>query len=165
MTLTSMRDLLKDGGVWCVAATVQLLDGATQHYRRAANGQIIVSVVTNLQAVPIEAFLLGGDFAGRGFWMIPAVGTEVMICFDNGDFEGDAFIVATIGRAPQNLDGEVTIISDSVVKIVADKVNICEANEVGLTAEGVVVGTGMDPFTGQTYNALGNSSGKVFAKK
>lgn len=35
----------------------------------------------------------------------------------------------------------------------------------GIVGEGVVVGTGIDPFTGQTYNALQNASTNVFVKK
>jgi hypothetical protein len=31
--------------------------------------------------------------------------------------------------------------------------------------DGVVHGSGFDPFTGQTYTALGNTSRKVFARK
>lgn len=35
----------------------------------------------------------------------------------------------------------------------------------GPTADGVVVGSGIDPFTGQTYTTLQNASTVVFAKK
>lgn len=39
------------------------------------------------------------------------------------------------------------------------------AETAGPTSEGIVPGTGIDPFTGATYNQLGNASARVFAKK
>lgn len=162
MTLTAMRDLLKDERIWCVAATVRIHEGDDTYFERTRNGQISVSVVTNQHAVPISALLAGGDANSRGYWIIPSIGTEVIVAFDNGEFEGDAYIVGTIGKSPTEITEEVTIIADTTVKIVADKVNICGANEV---TEGVVVGSGIDSFTGSPYHALGNTSTRVFAKK
>lgn len=117
MSLTALRDLLEDERVWCVAATVQLHEGESEHFARASNGQIMVSVITNQHAVPIWAQLRGGDFSRRGVWTIPAIGTEVILNFDNGEFEGDPYIIGVIGRAPEDLDGEVTLIIDNKVKI------------------------------------------------
>lgn len=47
-----------------------------------------------------------------------------------------------------------------------DRVDVggtCDTNP--LTGEGVVVASGIDPFTGASYGTLGNASTRVFAKK
>lgn len=118
MTLTAMRDLLSDERIACVAATVQLHEGQTEHFRRdAITGQIIVTVITNQNGVSIDALLKAGDISGRGLWIIPAIGTEVFVCFDMGEFEGDAYIVGYMGRAPDQLDDGITLIIDEKVQI------------------------------------------------
>lgn len=100
MTLAATRDMLKDERVWCIAARVELHDGDTQHYEINGEGQIIVSVRTLRHGVPIWAVLRGGDSEGRGVWQIPSIGTEVIVEFDDGMFEGDAYIVGTHGNPP-----------------------------------------------------------------
>lgn len=118
MTMTAMRDLLAGEGVWCVAATVQLHKGELTHFQKQRNGQLMISVVTNQHAVPFWATYKGGDILGRGIWMIPGIGTEVMLCFDQGDFEGDAFIVSMFGSAPDEAVAEnITLLIDDTVEI------------------------------------------------
>lgn len=92
-----MRDMLADDRVWTVLATVALHEGESQHYATNDDGDLEVTVVTNQHRVEIRAVLgalVGG--AGRGVWMIPDVGTEVMVAFADGDFEGDAVIVGAM---------------------------------------------------------------------
>lgn len=118
MTMTAMRDLLAGDGIWCVAATIQVLKGETAHFQKQRNGQLMVSVVTNQHAVPMWAAFKGGDILGRGLWVIPGVGTEVLVCFDMGEFEGDAFVVAPFGSAPDAaLVPNVTLVIDDTVEI------------------------------------------------
>lgn len=117
MTMTAMRDLLAGEAVWCVAATVQLHDGEVEFFKKQSNGQLMISVVTNQHAVPMWATYKGGDIIGRGIWAIPGIGTEVFVGFDQGDFEGDAFIVAPFGSAPDALTANITLVIDDTVEI------------------------------------------------
>lgn len=143
-----------------MAARVALHDGDDEHFFFTDEGHIAISVITLRHGIPVTALLCGGADNGHGVWFIPPIGTEVIINFDDGELEGDAYLVAIHGHAPSNLvPGKVFIRGDVV--------NLCDADESVNPAqrEGVVVGSGIDPFTGQTYNALGNASSKVFAKK
>lgn len=116
MTLQATRDMLaSEAGVMCFAATVQLHDGETEHWERSAEGAMTISVVTNQHAVPINAILKGGGNNGQGFWFIPSIGTEVLIAFENGDFDGDAYIVGIHGHSPTGLQpGTLLVLGDNV---------------------------------------------------
>lgn len=124
----------------------------------------------------------GENFQAYGFTSIPLAGAEAVVVFPNGDRE-HPLIVAVADRRYRPTGGEpgeVTIYNHTgaKAKFTKDgdieltpapgrKVVIAGADSSGdpATSEGVVVGTGIDPFTGQTYNALQNASSKVFAKK
>jgi hypothetical protein len=47
----------------------------------------------------------------------------------------------------------------------AGNIIMANASVNPISGDGVVTGTAIDPFTGQTQNVLGNASAKVFAKK
>jgi hypothetical protein len=153
-----MKELLSDERIWTIAARVEKHKNDSEHYEMTDEGHMVVSVITLRHGVPIKAILNGGGNNGHGVWFIPPIGTEVVVNFDDGQFEGDAYIVGIHGHAPSALE-------PGKVLIRGDVVNLCDADENPLTGEGVVIGTGIDPFTGQTYNALQNASTKVFAKK
>jgi len=110
MTLASMKELFADDHVWCLAAVVALHDGETEHYEVNKEGQMSVQVRTHLHDVQITAILRGG-----GAWYIPDVGTEVMIAFDEGEFEGDAYIMNLYGDTPSGLvPGKFFILADEI---------------------------------------------------
>jgi hypothetical protein len=112
MALTALRDLLDEDKIWCLAARVALHDGRTQHYEVSEEGAMTVSVRTHRGDVQIDALLKGG-----GFWRIPPIGAEVMLCFDDGEFEGDAYIVATSEDSPDGLaPDKIFILADSTVE-------------------------------------------------
>ncbi len=112
-----------------------------------------------------------------GFSSVPLAGAEAVLVYPNGDRSHPLAIAVSdrryrpAGGAP----GEVTVYNNAGAKVTLrangdielqpgplGKVIAAGANPV---TEGVVVGTGIDPFTGLTYTALGNASIKVFAKK
>lgn len=64
-------------------------------------------------------------------------------------------------------DGTVEVTQGSGVFIRVSAAGEVSIGGIGLTAllNGVVVGGGVDPFTGATYGALGNASAVVMAKK
>lgn len=111
-----------------------------------------------------------------GFTSVPLAGAEAVVAFPNGDRSHPLVITASdrryrpTGGAP----GSVTLYHYSGTKVLllangnielqpGPGGNVIMAGASAL--EGVVVGTGIDPFTGQAYATLGNASSKVFAKK
>lgn len=115
-----------------------------------------------------------------GFSSVPLPGAEAVVVFPNGDRE-HPLVVSVSDRRHRPRDGEpgeVTMYSHTGAKAVfkangdvevtaapGGKIIFQGATTTGPTSEGVVVGTGIDSFTGSTYNVLGNASSKVFAKK
>jgi hypothetical protein len=110
LTLQATRDLLKDDRIWCVAAHVALHKGEERHWFIGKEGQMLVSVLTNQHGSEIWAILDGGGRSGRGYWEVPAPGTELLIGFDHGEYEGEAYIVGMHGRCPTDLTDEKTIV-------------------------------------------------------
>lgn len=119
--VANLRKLLQDEREWVVAASVTVLDGQSSHFEVNDEGDVIVSCVTHLHAVPIWANLdsLAGGSDGSGVWHIPDPGTEVKIGFDHGDFEGEAYILmrGSGGKAPQGLGPGIVFVLGSNVQI------------------------------------------------
>ena len=67
--------------------------------------------------------------------------------------------------APDRVSPDRVILVSSVpVEITAPKVILGpDPGDIIEATDGVVTGQGLDPFTGQTYAALGNTSSRVFA--
>jgi phage baseplate assembly protein V len=114
-----------------------------------------------------------------GFSSVPHAGAEAVVVFPNGD-RSHPLVVSVADRRHRptgGAAGEVVMYhsSGSTIRMKASgDIEVTAAGKTifhgastaaGPTGEGVVVGTGIDPFTGQTYSALGACSSKVFAKK
>lgn len=141
MSLVHLKHLLRDERVWCVAARVEVLDGQSAHFDTNAEGDLIVSCLTVNHDVPIWANLdsLAGGANGEGVWFIPDPGTEVMIAFDDGDFEGEAHIVSRTsgGRAPAGLGpGKIFVIGARIEVRATSKVLIASPIIEAADAEG-----------------------------
>lgn len=119
MAMSSMRDALRDERVPAVAARVAVHDGETSHFTVNDEGDLIVSVVTAGAGVPLWANLHGVDKAGHGQIWIPAVGTEVIVIFDDGNFEGEAYIAASYPSGSARTSWE-----PGTLYLVADKVSV-----------------------------------------
>jgi hypothetical protein len=92
--MQNMREAMRDDRSHTIAARVQKHEGESKHYEVNAEGDLIVSVVGVLSGTPIWAnlgALCGGN--GKGVWVIPDEGVEVIVAFDDGDFEGEAYII------------------------------------------------------------------------
>lgn len=108
-------------------------------------------------------------FSQYGLASRPKAGsdTEVIVIKVGGE-SGHPVVIASRDKSIQvSLDGDEVAIFNStgaLVKVCAD--GTIELGDSGLGAtDGVVHGAGIDPFTGSTYTALGNTSGVVRAKK
>jgi phage baseplate assembly protein V len=117
-----------------------------------------------------------------GDYSLPEANTPVVCLILDGDL-GVGFVLGAIytesDEAPIDDDGareiagaDVRIADDgATVKVRGDAVNVgddtVQLGGEGLIAaqHGVVVGSGIDSFTGATYFALQNASSKVLAKK
>jgi len=150
---------------------VRKFSGETSHFEvDTENGTN--EILVDVELIPSGtrcACRLG--FGNDGVYRIPRVNSEVAVLVpydpsslikDSLDFE--PIIVGVLNvSAPSQLNG------DDIVVVEATKVHILSSDiKLGTTPgalDGVVVGSGIDPFTGSTYNALGNSSAKVKAQK
>lgn len=128
-SLENLRDLLRDERVAAVAAHVALHAGETSFWFVNDEGDIVISVVTNQHGVELHANLdviAGGS--GRGIYMLPALGDEVLIGFDDGDFEGEAYVISRTaggGGAPEGLaPGKVVVVGLEVLVHSGD--GVCE---------------------------------------
>lgn len=118
MSLANLRELVKDDRIHVVAAVVAVLVGETAHYYVNTEGDVVVSCLVHQAGTPIWANLSALVGArGQGVWVIPDPGVEVMLGFDHGDFEGEAYLLACFpsGRSPAGLaPGKVFVIGMSV---------------------------------------------------
>jgi len=123
------------------------------------DGQVWVDVVIMPTEAPMTCRLSTVAGApGNGVWMVPPEGTEVAIAFPGGSVENGGIIIGILSAAPGGTaEGRIVIVADEVIL----------GNPSGQNAlqNGVVVGGGIDPFTGQTYATLQNASSKVLAEK
>ncbi|KKK59089.1 hypothetical protein LCGC14_3037880 [marine sediment metagenome] len=134
--------------------------------------------ISVLESEPIDD---AEHFQQYGFSSVPLTGAEAVVVFPGGD-HAHPLVVAIDDRRhrPTGLKGgEVTVYhqSGSFILLRDDgsiglrpkagkTIDILEvgAGSLGATDE-VVHGTGIDPFTGATYKALGSTSGKLRAEK
>jgi len=129
MTLQSLRDLTKDDSVHCCAARIELHEGETEYHAINDEGYVIISCVTLNGGIPVWANLsLDVDESGRGIWKLPALGTEVLLCSDHGEFEGELYLVGKLPR-PKGLPPDLT--DSTTIVMQGDKVI---ARSVGGTA-------------------------------
>jgi hypothetical protein len=162
-----LRRLLGDGHACVSLAKVARHEGEADFWAVNDDGDLEISVLTHQHEVPVQALLgalVGG--AGKGVWAIPSEGTEVVIAHAEGGFEGDAVIVAVLptGQVPVGLAPDRVVVVGAEVHVLSDDVQLGAAG-LDAAASGVVVGGGVDPFTGATYAELNSTSSVVKARK
>lgn len=161
-----LRKLVDDGHACLSLARVARHEGESDFWAVNADGDIEIQVLTHQHEVPITA-ILGALVGGKGFgvWALPPDGCEVLVAHAEGEFEGDAVIVAVMptGDAPDMAPNRVVIVGGEV-RVLSDNVQLGASGLVPLT-DGVVVASGVDPFTGATYGALNSHSAIVKARK
>ncbi len=114
---------MEDERVPAVAGFVRQTPDGGAHWNVsgiAGARQLMIHVVTKTHHTPIWCHAQGGGKLSHGLWSIPSVGTEVLVSFDNGAFEGDAFIIGEFGRyddSSQSLAENTTLLIDETVEI------------------------------------------------
>lgn len=133
--LSNLRALLEDERVWCVAARVAVLEGDAKHYEVNEEGDMTIGVVTLQHGVPIRANLdsLSGS-GGNGIWMIPDVNDEVIVAFDGGEFEGEAYIVGRTCGGTQPGDGELGPLAPRQIFVVGERIEVRASDKVLIAA-------------------------------
>jgi len=167
----ALKKWLSPGQTTTSLGVVRKFPGEDSHFEISTeNGinEILVDVELIPSGTRVQCRL---GFGNDGMYRIPRENSEVAVILpydtssliqDPMDFE--PIIVGVLNvNAPNQLTDVDTVVIDAV------KVRILNSDiQVGSTPgaqDGVVVGSGIDSFTGSTYFALGNSSAKVKAQK
>jgi len=109
---SDLRDILKDGRIWCQLGVVSK-PGLDSHWERTAEGDILVHVETMPRGLELLCRL--GSAAGgnaRGLWDIPPVGTEVIVAIPDGEpaFQPTIVTCLSSGAAPARVDASRTLL-------------------------------------------------------
>lgn len=130
----NLKNLMKDERVAAVHAIVSKPADKSSHWdvitQPDGQKQLLVHVITKGSHTPLWCHAQGGTRTGRGSWSIPDVKTEVIVGFDDGEFEGDGFICGEVGRLADSLGENQTLILDALI----------ELRSVGGTAEKMLKG-------------------------
>lgn len=168
---TDLRALMQDRRLWVALGLVTKPPDAAAHFEVTENR---ADVLVHVELAPrrIEMWCRLGALAGGsdlGVWRVPPVGAEVAVVVPEGEVGFQPVLIATLssGRAPERVsDGRTIIVATDTVEITAPKVILGPTpGSVVAQTDGLVHGTGVDPFTGATYWTLGNTTSKVFSKK
>jgi hypothetical protein len=152
VSLANIKKLTESDMVPAAAAVVQKpIDGSS--FWSVTDGNLLIHCVTKGSHQPLWCHQRGGSRLGRGVWWIPDLGTEVLISFDEGQFEGDAFIVGEFGRAPSGIAENTTLILDNSV----------ELRSVGGVAEKMVKGETYRTNEDQLLSAICDGLTLMFA--
>jgi hypothetical protein len=171
MDLSNLKHVLRDERVWCFRGEV-FAPGGQSHWFVDTDGSER-RVYVNVQALPSGLDVtckLGtcSSGAGTGLWFIPKVGTKVVVDISDGAIDGFPVIVGVedSGGFPDRAgDTRVVLVATVPIEITGPTVTLGpRPEEVGPT-DALVHGSGIDPFTGAPYFALGNCTQFVFAKK
>jgi uncharacterized protein involved in type VI secretion and phage assembly len=156
--MSSIRDYFAPDITPCVGAVVAVHEGESTHWRVNDDGDLEVDVVTHQHAVPVTAVmgaLVGG--AGKGVWMIPPLGTEVLVAFMEGDYEGDACVVGVLptGQTPSGLtEGRVLVIGTEVLVHDGNGGAVPLAKKADVDAVKAFLDRQFDPAAGHTHKAI-----------
>lgn len=158
--LASIRDLAMDERVFLVLARVALHEGQTKHWYVTDEGHIAVRVLTHRHSAPIDAVLKSGDDNGVGEWSIPAIGTEVLIGFDDGDYESDAFVVAVYGNSPptQLAERKLVLVGDEIHAVAPNGTGVALALKSDVQSQTNYLKKQFDSATGHTHAVVGGST-------
>lgn len=172
LDLTSLRAALEDGRQWVALGTVIDPGRGGDHWEVATESGARVDVLIEVELAPMKEQItasLSNSIAGGGIWRVPEIGDQVMVVIPGGELGFMPTVVGILSNQdiPSRIGtGRTILVASDSIEIDAPKVYL--GNNPGTIVEltdGLVHGSGIDPFTGQTYAALQSTTGKVFAKK
>ena len=137
-------------------------------------------VLVDVELMPrSERVLCRLGFGGDGIYRIPRVDQEVAVLIPTDknsliqdELDGFAIIVAVLDTSvPNAVDGDdIVVISSDRVRVIATQA-VIESSDIRLGGDNpspldeLVVGSGIDTFSGQTHYALGSTTSKAKAEK
>lgn len=167
LEMSAMRQALLDHRFWTGVGLVYKPSGEAAHFEIDDDIGCLVHVRLMPNEEPLLCRLGGlGEGGANGVWRVPPVDSEVAVLVPDGYLENDPILIGVLssGSVPEELDGETLVVKSPQIVIIAD--GAVEVGQKGLgPLDGVVHGSGIDPFTGQTYAALNNTSSTLKAKK
>lgn len=89
MGTANLRHHFADDRLHVVAGSIKLINGESSHFFVNDEKNVVVSVILHNHAVPVWANLHNTP----GVWVIPDLDTEVLVASNNGDFEGELYVV------------------------------------------------------------------------
>lgn len=167
----AIRAWVAAGETVTALGVVRKFPGEDSHFEISTeNGsnEILVDVELIPSGTRVQCRL---GFGNDGVYRIPRVNSEVavLIPFDSSSLIKDPLDFEPIIVGVLNNNAPSQLSDDDTVVIDATKVRILNSDiQLGTNPgvqDGVVVGSGIDSFTGSTYFALGNASAKVKAEK
>lgn len=148
MGTANIRKHFADDNVHTCVGRVALHDGDERHYFVNTERNLCVSVEIQQRGTPVWANMSNTP----GVWTIPDIGDEVIIVSDNGEFEGELYLVGVISRtdklnmlAPENLaprtfnvvvtgDANIVVGPGASVRLISDtRVEAASANGSGVS--------------------------------
>lgn len=92
MGLANLRKAFGDDRIHVFAGHVVTPPGEPRHFYVNAEKNVVVFVEMNHHGTPVRANLA----TQPGVWTVPDVNDEVLVATDNGEFEGELYIVGVI---------------------------------------------------------------------
>lgn len=167
----AMREWLANQQMTTALGVVRKFPGESSHFEvNTENGsnEILVDVELVPSGTRVQCRL---GFGNDGVYRIPRENSEVAVLlpYDPSSLIKDPMDFEPIIVGVLNANAPSQLTSDDTVVIDAAKVRVLNSDiQLGTSPaaqDGVVVGSGIDSFTGATYFALGNASAKVKAQK
>lgn len=149
--MADLRNIVRDGRMWCAVALVVARDGDGTHYAivEDSNGnpvdvEIEIDVMPKREQATARLGAVSGG-PGAGVWKIPPAGSEVLVGIPGGQLEGSPVVLATLSSqaVPQALD------EDTMVLINPKNVILASSNG-GKVLIGAPDGTGTQPVAYKT---------------
>lgn len=171
LDVNQLRELIAKTPMLTSLGVVRQFPGESSHFEiNTENGsnEILVDVELIPSQTRVQCRL---GFGNDGVYRIPRVNSEVAVLVpydpqslikDSLDFE--PIIVGVLDTdAPSALDDDdIVVVQATRVRVLSGDIELGDSPS---SVDQVVVGSGIDPFTGSTYYVLGNTSSTVKAKK
>lgn len=165
------RSMLAKSEMVTSLGVVRKFPGEESHFE-ISNENGDAEILVDVELIPSgERTLCRIGFGSDGVYKIPRENQEVAVLIPYNPqslikdaLDYGAIIVGVLdNNAPSQLnDDDIVVVKSTRIHLVSDNIKLGTNPNAN---DGVVVGTGIDSFTGSTYFALGNASSKVKAHK
>lgn len=156
--LSDLREVLKDGRIWCQYGVVSRPDVSSSHWERTPEGDIMVHVETMPRGLELYCRLgAAAGAVGMGAWRVPAVGTEVAVVVPDGEVSFQPMIVAILssGGAPARVsDQRTVVVATDAIEVDAPAIRLGGEQATQAAIKGDAYATAEDNFLAAQTNFL-----------